>query len=238
MTITVFRSKRSTSARDLARSLGGDLVRDKDDARYFAQRGLPVVCWGVGIGSVHPSARILNNAMWLNKLQQAQLMHARGVPTVEAVAADEFEFLARRFDHVGGRDLLSSRVDFYARRLNITEEYRLHVFKGRIIRAGKKVKRDHVNVHPWIRSYDGGWRISYGVWAPTDAMRKMCKDAVQALGLDFGAVDLALCRDESLRVLEVNRAPGIEGGTLERYKMAIERWRDQDGPARSQRDLS
>jgi glutathione synthase/RimK-type ligase-like ATP-grasp enzyme len=40
---------------------------------------------------------------------------------------------------------------------------------------------------------------------------------VSALGLDFGAVDVALRKDGVPVVWEVNKAPGLEGGSLKKY---------------------
>jgi glutathione synthase/RimK-type ligase-like ATP-grasp enzyme len=47
---------------------------------------------------------------------------------------------------------------------------------------------------------------------------------VKALGLTFGAVDLGLTPTGKFKILEVNRAPGIEGSTIEAYVKAINKW--------------
>ena len=45
---------------------------------------------------------------------------------------------------------------------------------------------------------------------------------IQALGLDFGAVDiLYMASNDTAKVLEVNTAPGIEGDTLVDYYNAF-----------------
>ena len=45
--------------------------------------------------------------------------------------------------------------------------------------------------------------------------------AVEALDLDFGAVDIIETRQGEIFVLEVNTAPGLEGKTVESYGNAI-----------------
>ena len=54
--------------------------------------------------------------------------------------------------------------------------------------------------------------------------RDLAHRACEALGLQFGAVDIGEQVDGSLVVLEVNRAPGLEDGTVARYAGAITRW--------------
>lgn len=143
-------------------------------------------------------------------------------------------WLARRFNHVGGDDLLrpTTSVDYYSKREQFANEYRVHSFLGRSIRAGKKVHRTpqsetpfHGTPHQWIRSFDAGWQISY---ADDSGIRQKHRDiahaAVRALGLQFGAVDIGEKGDGTLIVLEVNRAPGVEGGSTESYGRAMRRW--------------
>lgn len=137
------------------------------------------------------------------------------------------EWLPRTNYHTGGRDLLNpGRADFYAKREEIVEEYRIHSFLGKSIRAGIKKPRRSFDgtVHPWIRSYDSGWAITYSGFSSTPEMRKLAKDATKALGLDFAGVDLGRTSDGRLIVLEVNRAPGIEGNTVTAYAEAIKNW--------------
>lgn len=79
-------------------------------------------------------------------------------------------------------------------------EYRVHIFNGKSIRISEKA---HTAFH------------EYTTIKPThnvDHVRKAGKQAVNALGLDFGAVDI-LANDTECWVLEVNTAPGL-GGTM------------------------
>ena len=136
-------------------------------------------------------------------------------------------WVPRKFNHVGGGDLLAGmniQADYWVRKEEIVKEFRIHSFLGKSIRAGQKVPREGLTPHAWIRSYDGGWKINYQGFSSTRAMRELAHKAVEALGLQFGAVDLAQKADGNLLVLEVNRAPGVEDGTVGAYARAIEGW--------------
>jgi hypothetical protein len=140
-------------------------------------------------------------------------------------AAPAPEWLGRSRNHVGGRDLLNpvERPDYYVRKEEIVREFRVHSFRGSSIRAGvKKAASEHA--HAWIRSLDAGWRISYDGVTIRQVHREIAHAAVTSLGLDFGAVDIAERQDGSLIVLEVNRAPGLDGGTITAYAEAIRKW--------------
>jgi hypothetical protein len=136
------------------------------------------------------------------------------------------DWVGRMNAHHGGNDLLHvpTTPDYWAKKEAFVKEIRIHCFKGKSIRAGQKVPREGVQPHPWIRSFDAGWKIAYDGFASRRAQRKLAAAAVTALGLDFGAVDMGIKADGSLCVLEVNRAPGLEGGTTEAYANAIERY--------------
>ena len=140
------------------------------------------------------------------------------------------EWLPRKFHHVGGNDLLHppAQPDYFARKENLVKEYRIHWFNGRSIRAGVK-QPIGTEYHPWIRSFDGEWSTQYDGFGSTAAMRRLASKAVKALQLDFAAVDLGEKDDGSLIVLEVNRAPGIEGGTVTAYANAIKDWANDLG---------
>jgi hypothetical protein len=141
-------------------------------------------------------------------------------------------WLPRKNNHVGGNDLLQNDLqnpDFYSKKLDIVEEYRLHVFRGKSIRAGKKVAQPtrpdgRTAPHQWIRSFDAGWVIKYDQFESNKQMREVAKNAVKALGLDFAAVDIGKLANGTYVALEVNRAPGVEGGTVTAYARAIQNW--------------
>lgn len=146
----------------------------------------------------------------------------------ELMATPVTEWLPRMSDHMNGNDLLdpaNARADFWVKRENLAKEIRIHSFSGRSIRAGVKVPRRGVEAHPWVRSTNAGWTIQYQGFQSTPAQREVAHAAVAACGLQFGAVDIGIRPDESLVVLEVNRAPGLEGSVeVNPYVTAIQGW--------------
>lgn len=112
------------------------------------------------------------------------------------------------------------------------EEYRVHVAFHDAIHIQKKKKltpeellnREIVPISPLIRNSSNGYVFSSNIDLEGDKLEAIVIPAiqsVQALGLDFGAVDLIVGKDGNIYVLEVNTAPGIEEVTLERYVEAF-----------------
>lgn len=108
-------------------------------------------------------------------------------------------------------------------------EYRVHVAGGEVIFVQQKRRRlenEQTEDQKLIRNYDNGW-----VFCPVDVadvagdVRDIAVAAVAAVGLDFGAVDLVVSRNDNLPyVLEINTAPGIESPQLtDAYRLAFER---------------
>lgn len=165
-------------------------------------------------------ARVLNNTPVVGKWEELALLREKGVVTPEFSLQSRGEgWHPRRNNHMGGHDFLTppTRGDYYVRKVEVRSEFRVHILNGVSIRAGIKIHREgFLNPHPWVRSYDAGWRLEYGTAcqeALRQAGRDLAKAAVEALGLDFGAVDLARKQDGTWCVFEVNRRPGLEGNT-------------------------
>lgn len=250
--VYVYCSRLSEGAKLLVETLGGVRLRNFD-GQDFWRRGRRVrltefdvvVCWGSHLPELE-DVRILNWFEPTTKLDEWRKLISAGVNTIQ-LSEPEFihptttEWLPRLNYHQGGNDLLNPprRPDFYTKREHFTREYRIHSFSGRSIRAGLKVPRDGfalredvpegqvmLTAHPWIKSWDAGWKISYDPLKTQAApIRRIAHKAVKALDLTFGAVDVGERQgDSELLVLEVNKGPGIEGGSILKYATAIKLW--------------
>lgn len=198
------------------------------------------------LGQMLNKPQYISNAS--DKIRTFEILSARGVPTVDwtrdrAVAAnwlrnpkygrDLNAVVCRTLTRASaGRGIVLAKkpeelvsAPLYTRYTPKSAEYRLHTFrKGGVIDVQqKKRSQDFVDEedNKYIRNHDRGWVFCrQGVSAPQSAIRA-AEDAILALGLDFGAVDLGSHPDYGTFVYEVNTAPGLEGTTLESYARAI-----------------
>lgn len=121
------------------------------------------------------------------------------------------------------------RAQLYTKYKKKKKEFRVHVFQGRVIDVSEKRRRSKAvrpdNFDGYIRNHSNGWVFCRdSVVRPAD-LDALAVSAVQALGLDFGAVDIIWNeRDNACYVLEVNTAPGLAGQTLTSYISAIAQW--------------
>lgn len=116
----------------------------------------------------------------------------------------------------------------YVKYIRKEKEYRLHVFNGEIIDMIEKKRKsgfmENGLYNRYIRSYEQGWVFTRDGIEVNLAAMDMAIKACNALGLDFGAVDLVMDKRNNPVVLEVNTAPGLQGTTLEVYKQAVQNW--------------
>ena len=100
-------------------------------------------------------------------------------------------------------------------------EYRVHVFKDKVIDVQQKRKRIGA-IGNGVRNHANGWIYARAEIAPSEELLSSARRAVNLLGLDFGAVDIGhRLIDNKLFVFEINTAPGITGTTLDNYAKAI-----------------
>lgn len=107
-------------------------------------------------------------------------------------------------------------------------EYRVHIFKGKSIRISEK---SFFNIWPARANFlnDEEGKRTYNTIKPTGRVgkvRQAAKDAVEALGLDFGAVDILVDYEGNPYVLEVNAAPGLGGSTPALYAKVFKEWHE------------
>lgn len=142
----------------------------------------------------------------------------------------------------GGEQLVEAPL--YTRYFPKTHEFRVHVVDGKAIdltekklREGLKERREQVAI---VRSHGNGWVHAHGDLAVSrevdlQLIKTLAIDAIRAVGLDFGAVDILACLDASTPraltkavVCEVNSAPGIENEvTRNAYVKALNELIDQ-----------
>ena len=141
----------------------------------------------------------------------------------------KFPLLARTRVHQRGTDILlcmqMSDIEHaisLGREYGITyiptkREYRVHIFNGKSIKASEKVWTNKNVYKPWIRNHKNGYTFRQPITDLDDKSRTAAKEAVKALELNFGAVDLLISDDDQVFVLEVNTGPGLISSGVKRY---------------------
>lgn len=132
----------------------------------------------------------------------------------------------------GGRGIVLVRpgdpvplAPLYTKYVKKRDEYRVHVARigpdrYTVFDLQQKRRRHDYDgeLDQQIRNFDNGWVFCRENIAVPSAVQDAALEAIQALGLDFGAVDVGYNRHyEQPTVYEVNTAPGLEGTTLFRY---------------------
>lgn len=118
------------------------------------------------------------------------------------------------------------QAPLYTKHVRHKHEFRVHVVADKVIDfAAKKKPNDGREVtDEFVRNHGNNWIFARnGIDLPEDC-KVQAIAAVKALGLDFGAVDIAYReRENQAFVLEVNTAPGFDVGstTLARYEQAF-----------------
>lgn len=122
--------------------------------------------------------------------------------------------------NVGGIATSESAVSAQLYTRGITSdrrEFRIHVMKGKITYVQQKKRRDgYADMEEYsavVRNYHTGWIYATQMAQLNDEAKREALKAIEALGLDYGAVDVITRREEAW-VLEVNTAPGMTGTNL------------------------
>ena len=118
----------------------------------------------------------------------------------------------------------------YTRGVANDGEYRVHVFDGSVILYQKKSRRVDDNgevvtadgAEADVRNLESNWIYRTGNLRQLERVEELAINAVSALNLDFGAVDIIKDTEGNVFVLEVNSAPGLGNtATLEAYREAF-----------------
>jgi len=123
-------------------------------------------------------------------------------------------------------------IKLYVQYIPKIVEYRIHVFRGKVIDAQRKRKSREAmqskTINKRIRSHNNGWIFARENCSPDNTILSLAMSAVSVLGLDFGAVDIIVDKRNKAYALEINTAPGLEGQTINSYANAIINLLNQD----------
>ena len=181
----------------------------------------------------HPEAV----AKAVNKLRTFEALSPEITPpwTVDPLVAREWgsPVVCRHLltSHSGrGIEIVGPGVDIpdaplYTKYIKKTSEWRVHVAFGEVIDVTRKIRDPNREVTDWqVRNHSNGFIFARESGEPpSPSITLYALEAIKALGLDFGAVDIVWSNYyQRAYVLEVNSAPGMEGQTLDAYVEAFE----------------
>lgn len=218
----------------------------KDSERYKQRASDVIITWGnIGPSQYETEMEYQAKKIACNKLKTFQVFKDKNVnhpdwTTDPAVAAGwciaEGKTVVARtiLDGHSGEGIVLLGPDNYHSEAPVScplyviykkkkHEFRVHVFNNQVIDiVQKKRKADAESVNNQIRNHQNGWVYCREDITIPAGVTDLALQAVQALGLKHGAVDIIYNeKEDKCYCLEVNTAPGIEGTTCVAYSTAI-----------------
>ena len=237
----------SNSARALAQAMGVRRIK-LQNSRYVPRSRDVIINWGTGdafyTGTAVPLIINLPSAVQRasNKLTALQVMSEAGVPVPPFVTTSSDALgMLEDGDRVVARTLLRANsgrgivmlepgdvvpiAPLYTRYIPKQEEYRVHVCNDTVFDTQRKMRNRSVPDHAvnWqVRNTDNGFIFGREGVQSDERRDAVALAAIQAMGLDFGAVDIIYnAHRDQYYVLEVNTAPGLVNTTLDKYTTAL-----------------
>lgn len=234
--------RKSNSAREIVDS--SDNFRRLVEGKGFKTTDV-VVNWGTTKEPPVKTDKLINNpvavGLCINKYHTFAALTGKDVPTVpwtanKAVAqewADKGRTVVVRetlTGHSGAGILIIDPgnpipdAPLYTQYVFKEKEFRIHATQTEVFDVRKKIRDPKMEPLSWkIRSAKNGFIFAAKNVEPSAARDQLAIDAVKALGLDFGAVDIVEDKHGKFFVLEVNTAPGLEGQTIKKYNNILEK---------------
>lgn len=184
-----------------------------------------------------------------NKFKSLEIMDKKGVMiprfykidvVLEKIRKKEISFplIARKNRHQGGSGLImclcasdikraiKNKYDYFVEYIPNDVELRVHIFGEKVIRISKKER--NYDGERWIKNRERGWYFkdisidTVKEWDKT--IIQECKNAVQSMHMQFGAVDVIYSDFNIPYVIEINSAPALNGKGLEIYSNEIKEY--------------
>lgn len=239
----------SASGKALAQALGAKRVYA--DRRYRYRPGHLVINWGNSTmpNWISQEVKMLNMPVNVgiasNKLKTLTTLKEHGVPCLEFttdwnIASDWDEDgwegnVYARFTLTGHSgqgiqiytqdEALPHDAKLFTKGIDNHGEYRVHVFRGEVIdyrkRSRAREEDEPTRDQMLIRTHGNGWIFRQNDLRRLERIEDLAINALSALGLDFGAVDIIKDENGDVFVCEINTAPSMETRTLEAYTNKI-----------------
>lgn len=241
----------SRSAKALAVALDGKVLKHVN-SKYRPRAGDTVINWGASVLPVLAPATTLNAPeavkVAANKLKAFKALHEAGVRVPAFVFGDDdrlkgrtkkeaaaelgFPVVCRQklSGHSGEGIVIAEIADelvdapLYTKYVKKKDEYRVHILDGEPFFIQRKARKLDVENPDWkVRNLAGGFAFVEVEQAlvPQDVIDQAV-EAIEALGLDFGGVDVIWNeKEQKAYVLEINTACGLEERTAGYYRDAF-----------------
>lgn len=238
MTIILGSRKSRITGKLLTRALNGTYT--ENNARNLTEE--MIIRYGNSYIEDPEDMNILNTKASVqnvsNKKKAKEILTINSIPTPKLITFENalsgnaaFPLVVRKNTHFKGKyfyivnninDLRQyDQEHYYIQQLvDKIDEFRLFILKDRIIEAN--LKQVPEGTTPIVRNHEAG---CYFRWIrvadlPRD-LKRAARDAIQATGLDFGAIDCATIQTASgtrPTIFEINSAPGLIPRKVELFK--------------------
>lgn len=221
----------SRSAKALADALGGKVLK-KEDSKFVQKPGDVLINWGDSQAGNLACLNLGGNVATASNKLHAFRKFADAKVSIPQFTDDKsrvkwtgptvvrHKLTGHSGEGIEVRDAADlPSAPLYVEYIPKKTEYRVHVVGRRVILIQRKARNPECDKPDWkIRNHDNGFIfVRNDVKAPPSVEEQAIR-AVEALGLDFGAVDIIWNdKRKTAYVLEVNTAPGLEGSTIDDY---------------------
>lgn len=171
-----------------------------------------------------------------NKLEMLNILTAAGISTpqfnsdpaltTQFMDKSENQYIRNKRGVVRyGNDFNPVSDSYYSQPIKFKRrEYRVHVFCGKVIGIYEKIPLiEGAENRPKLFKSDTCRfvRCDGDISRVDQAAQTLCIEAVKALGLDVGGVDLIRDKNKKFFICEVNSSPGLNSQMVERYTKEI-----------------
>lgn len=209
-------------------------------SNYIRRPGDVIICWGcppthypgeLNTNAHHASNKLIafqkmvrNGLRWTTDIEEAKTYRLCYCRTLLSASQGRGIVVAQSPNEVVPAPLYTKGIR------DIAGEYRVHVFKGRVIDFAKKMRMNSARIeaegithNPLIRNLENGYIFGREGLELNAELERVAIESLEDLDMDFGAVDLVLSGYSGKAfTLEVNSAPGLQGLTIIKYADAIE----------------